>query len=143
VSEPGRNLGRVFTILGLMSESHSMTPLLDALDEDVVWQGLLPELACRGRQQVRSVVGSARGGRFPVLARVEAEEVGDRVVVTIMGPDLGPGPEGTVLERDGGPRTFVLSFGDEKIVRMESYASRPEAFSALATEPAASAEVAS
>ena len=57
-----------------------------------MWQGLLPELVCHGRDEVRDALGSARGGRLPRVSRMEAEEAGDRVVLTVEGPDFGPGP---------------------------------------------------
>ncbi|MDA8301198.1 MAG: nuclear transport factor 2 family protein [Actinomycetota bacterium] len=110
-----------------MSKSQTMAPLLEVLAEDVVWQGLLPELACHGRDEVAGVLGSARGGRLPRVTRMEAEEAGDRVVVTVEGPDFGPGPAGTALEPIGGPRTLALWFGDGRVVRMESFATRQEA----------------
>ena len=127
MSEPGNNLARVLAVWGEMSQSHTMAPLVDAMAEDVVWQGLLPELVCHGRNEVRDVLGSARGGRLPRVTRMEAEEAGDRVVLTVEGPDFGPGPAGSTLEPVGGPRTLVLSFEDGRIVRLESFATRQEA----------------
>jgi ketosteroid isomerase-like protein len=127
MNEPGSNLARVLAVWGEMSYKETMAPLVDVMAEDVVWQGLLPELVCHGRDQVRGVLGSTRGGRLPRVTRMEAEEVGDKVVVTVAGPDFGPGPAGTTLEPDGGPRTLVLSFEDGRIVRMESFATRQEA----------------
>jgi SnoaL-like domain len=127
MSEPGNNLARVLAVWGEMSRNQTMAPLVDVMADDVVWQGLLPELVCHGRDEVRGVLGSARGGRLPRVTRMEAEEVGDRVVVTVDGPDIGPGPAGPALEPTGGPRTLVLSFEGGKIVRMESFATRQEA----------------
>jgi hypothetical protein len=127
VSEPGSNLALVLAVWGEMSQSQSMSPLVGALAEDVVWQGLLPELVCHGRGEVLGVLGSARAGRLPRVTRMEAEEAGARVVVTVEGPDIGPGPAGPALGPVGGLRTLVLSFDDGKIVRMESFATRQEA----------------
>jgi hypothetical protein len=127
MSEPGSNLARVLAVWGEIAHRQNMAPLVDAMAEEVVWQGLLPELACRGRDEVRGVLGSARAGRLPRVTRMEAQEVGDRVVVTVEGPDFGPGPAGSALEAVGGPRTLVLSFEDGRIVRMESFATRQEA----------------
>jgi SnoaL-like domain len=132
MSEPGSNLARVLAVWGEMSHNQTMAPLVDVMAEDVVWQGLSPELVCHGRDEVRGVLGSARGGRLPRVTRMEAEEVGDRVVVTVAGPDFGPGPGGSALEPIGGPRTLVLSFEDGWIVRMESFPTREEAL-AVAT----------
>ena len=91
MSEPGANLARVLAVWGEMSQRQTMEPLADAMAEDVVWQGLLPELVCHGRDEVRGVLGSARAGRLPTVTRMEAEEVGDRVVVTVEGPTSAPG----------------------------------------------------
>jgi ketosteroid isomerase-like protein len=125
--EPGDNLARVLAVWGEMSHSQTMAPLVDAMAEDVVWQGLLPELVCHGRDAVRDVLGSARGGRLPTVTHMEAEEAGNQVVITVEGPDFQPEPAGSVLEPAGGPRTLVLSFEDGRIVRMESFATRQEA----------------
>ncbi|MGH3258941.1 MAG: hypothetical protein ACRDOU_26680 [Streptosporangiaceae bacterium] len=133
MTEPGSNLARVLAVWGEMSRGQTMAPLIDAVAEDVVWQGVLPELACHGRDEVRGVLGSARGGQVPRVTRMEAEEVGDRVIVTVEGPDFGPGPAGSALEPVGGPRTLVLSFDDGMIARMESFATRQEALDVAAT----------
>lgn len=127
MNEPGSNLARVLALWGDMSLSQSTAPLADAMTEDVVWQGLLPELVCHGRDEVRDVLGSARGGRLPRVTRMVAEEESDRVIVTVEGPDFVPGPAGSALEPAGGPRTLVLSFEDGRVVRMESFATREEA----------------
>ena len=127
MSELGSNLARVLTVWGEMARGQSMAPLAAAMAEDVVWQGLLPELVCHGSEEVSGVLGAARGGQLPRITRMVAEEVGDRVVLTVEGPDFGPGPAGLALEPVGGPRTLVLWFEDEKVVRMESFATREEA----------------
>lgn len=128
MTEAGSNLARVLAIWGEMADRHTMAPLADAMAENVVWQGLLPELVCHGRDEVRNRLGSARAGQLPRVTRMEAEEVGgDRVLVSVDGPDFGPGPAGSALRPAGGPRTMVLSFEDGRIVRMESFATRQEA----------------
>lgn len=127
MSEPGSNLARVLAIWGEASRRQTMAPLADAMSEDVVWQGVLPELVCHGRDEVRHVLGSALGGKLPRLTRMEAEEVGDRVVVSVEGPDFGPGPAGPGLQPAAGPRTLVLYFEEGTVVRMESFATREEA----------------
>ncbi|HZD65535.1 MAG TPA: hypothetical protein VE152_05515 [Acidimicrobiales bacterium] len=130
MSEPGANLARVLSVWGQMAQSQSTAPLIEAMADDVVWQGLLPELVCRGRAEVSGVLGAARGGRLPMVTRMEAEERGDQVVLTVAGPGVGPGPPGTALESTGGPRTLVLSFDEGRVVRMESFATREEALGA-------------
>lgn len=132
MSEPGSNLARVLRVWAQMLERGSMAPLRELVAQDVVWQGLAPELVCRGRDEVARVLGSARGGRLPRVTRMAAEEVGDRVVVTVEGPDLGPGPAGARLEPPEGARTLVLSFEDGAIVRMDSFTTREEALGAPA-----------
>ncbi|MGH8303600.1 MAG: hypothetical protein ACRET5_19305 [Steroidobacteraceae bacterium] len=127
MTEPGSNLARVLAVWGEMSRSQTTAPLAEPLAEDVVWQGVLPELVCNGRDEVCGVLGSARGGRPPRVTSMEAEEVGDRVIVTVDGPDFGTGPAGPALEPSGGPRTLALSFEDGTVVRMESFATRDEA----------------
>ncbi len=127
MDEPGSNLAQVLEVWGEISRDRAMTPLVDAMSEDVVWQGVLPELVCRGKDEVREVLGSARGGRLPRITRMEAEEAGRRVVVTVEGPDFGTGPAGAALEPAGGPRTLVFSFENGKIARIESFATRQEA----------------
>ena len=127
MTKPGDNLARLLALWGEMSQSQTMAPLVEAMAEDVLWQGLLPELACHGRDEVADVLGSSRSGRLPRVTRMEAEETGDRVVVTVEGPDFGPGPAGTALEPIGGPRTLAFWFEDGRVVRMESFATRQEA----------------
>lgn len=131
MGEPGSNLARVLEIWGEMARRQTMTPLVDSMAEDVEWQGLLPELVCHGRDEVGRVLGSARGGRLPRVTRMEAEEVGDRVVLTVEGPDFGPGPAGSVLEAIGGPRTLAVWLEGGTVVRMESFATRDEALGAV------------
>ncbi len=127
MNEPGDKLARVLAVWGEMCCSQTMAPLVDAMAEDVVWQGVLPELVCHGRDEVRNVLGSARGGQLPRVTRMEAEEAGDQVVVSVEGPDFGPGPAGSALEPVGGPRTLVLSFEEGRIVRMQSFPTHQEA----------------
>ena len=92
MTEPGSNLARVLALWGEMSNGQTMAPLGEAMAEDVVWQGVLPELVCHGLTEVREVLGSARGGRLPRVTRMEAEEAGDRVVVTVEGPTSAQAP---------------------------------------------------
>jgi hypothetical protein len=58
---------------------------------------------------------------------MRAEEACDQVILTVEGPDFGPGPAVSALEPAGGPRTLVLSFEDGTVVHMESLATREQA----------------
>lgn len=130
MSEPGSNLALLLTVWGEMARSQSMTPLIDALAEKVVWHGVLPDLVCHGRDEVSGVLGSARGGKLPRITRMTAEEAGNCVVLTVEGPNFGAGPAGSALEPAGGPRTLVLTFENDKVVRIESFAAREQALAA-------------
>ncbi|MGH7640850.1 MAG: hypothetical protein ACREN7_07405 [Candidatus Dormibacteria bacterium] len=130
MSEPGSNLARVLAVWGEMSQSRSMAPLVGAMTDDVVWQGLLPELTCHGRDEVSSVLSSFGAGQLPRVTRMAAEELGERLVLTVEGPDFGQGPAGSQLEPVGGPRTLVLWFQGGRITRMESFATRDAALAA-------------
>lgn len=120
----GSNLARVLAIWGELTCSGAMEPLVDAMAEDVVWRGLRPELVCRGRAEVARVLASTGTGRLARVTHMEAEEVGDRVVLTVEGPDFPSEPAGTAPGPPGGPRTLVLTFEADKVVRLESFATR-------------------
>ncbi len=96
------------------------------LDDGVVWQGLLPELACEGRAEVMRRLGRL-GARPPRITRLEAQESGRRVAVAVEGPDF-PATDATPA---GAPRALVFVFADESVTRIESYPRRDEAFAAL------------
>lgn len=123
MSEPGVNLGFVMAGLNDMLRTGSPRELGPILDDNVFWQGPQPELFCSGREQVLGVMtgGTPRSLR---LTKVEAEEVGDRVVVSVEGPGL---PETPALE-PGAARTLVFTFADGKVTRIDSFASREAAF---------------
>jgi len=93
------------------------------LDEDVRWQGLRPELFCANRREVMSLM-SRFAGRAPRFVRIEAQEFGDRVVVSVEGPDF---PENEV-QSAGTPRSLVFTFRDGHVVRMDSLPDREAAF---------------
>jgi hypothetical protein len=128
MSKPGENLTVVLSVMVAMSRTGGTEELASVLDEAVVWQGLLPELVCNGRSQVLNVLGRAA---LPSITRVEAEEVGDRVVVIVSGADFPLGPAGTELEPPSGARSFVFTFRDGKVVRMESVPNREAAFAVV------------
>jgi hypothetical protein len=125
MTRPGENLNLVLSVMAAMSRTGGTEELASLLDDRVTWQGLLPELVCNGRAQVLDVLGKAP---LPSITRVEAEEVGDRVVVIVSGADFPARPDGTDLGPPSDVRSFVVTFGDGKVVRMESVPSREAAF---------------
>ena len=131
MSEKGANLAAIISAWTGMLRTGRIDELARLLDEQVVWQGLLPELVCHGRDQVLRLIGRSR--RQPLrITRLEAEELGDRVAISVSGPEFpeGPdGPEGALLP-PGAPRSLVFTFRDGHVVRMESLPSRDAAFAA-------------
>ncbi len=123
MSEPGTNLSLILSAWFGMLRTASTEELASILDETVVWQGILPEQVCGNRDEVLNVLGRNRR-RPPRLTRIEAQEMGDRVAVSVEGPDF---PDTDGLEA-GAPRALVFTFKDGKVVRMESLASRDSAF---------------
>lgn len=70
----------------------------------------------------------------PRITRIEAEEFGDRVAISVEGPDfpaISESAEAQLLA-PGAPRSLVFTFRAGRVVRMESLHSRDAAF-ALAT----------
>lgn len=119
---PGANLALILSGLSAIQRTGSLRELGPILDEDVFWQGPAPDLSCSGREQVLGVMSG--GAPRPLrLTKVEAEEVGDRVVVSVEGPGL---PENPALAA-GAPRTLVFTFADGKIVHIESFSGRDAA----------------
>ncbi len=96
------------------------------LDSAVTWQGVRPELVCVGRDEVLGLLSNDRM-RGLRITRLEAEELGERVAVSVQ----GPGFEQNDVLAAGAPRSLVFTFTDERITRMDSYASRDAAFAAL------------
>lgn len=123
MAEPGANLDLVISGLSAMHRTGSLREVGSILDESVFWQGPQPELSCSGREEVLGVMSG--GAPRPLrLTKVEAEEVGDRVLVSVEGPGL---PENPALAA-GAPRTVVFTFADGKVIRIESFSDRDAAF---------------
>jgi hypothetical protein len=122
VTETGGNLA---TIVGAWTEllrTGDVKSVAAILDEQVIWQGVLPEEICRNRDEVVGVLDRFLS-RPPRLTKIEAAEFGDRVAVSVDGPDF---PE--MDHRPAGPRSLVFTVRDGRVVRMESTASRDAAF---------------
>jgi hypothetical protein len=129
MSEIGDNLVLLVAAWTGMFRSGAGEALAGILDEHVVWQGLLPELRCRDRAEVLENLSRLRS-RPPRITRIEAEEFGDRVVISVEGPDfplISDAAEAPLLAR-GAPRSLVFTFRAGKVVRMESLPSRDAAF---------------
>jgi hypothetical protein len=125
--DAGDRLATVVSSWTALVRAGDVGPLEGILAEDVVWQGLLPELVCHGRTEVMGLL-SRFGERPPRITRLEAAEAGERVAISVDGPDF---PEIDEVRAAGGPRSLVFVFDRGKVVRMESFADREEAFAAL------------
>ena len=131
--QSGENLALVVSAWTGMFRSGSSDALAALLDENVVWQGLLPELVCGDRGQVLRILDRFRG-HPPRITRIEAEEFGDRVAVSVEGPDFPAMPDrsGAPILAAGAPRSLVFTFRAGRVVRMESLPSRDAAFALAA-----------
>jgi hypothetical protein len=125
MTEPGANLGHVISGLSAIQQTGSLRELAPILDENVFWQGPQPDLSCSGREEVLRVMSGGAPQRLR-LTKVEVQEFGERVVISVEGPGL---PETPVLAA-GAPRTLVFTFADGKVIRIESFSARDAAFTA-------------
>ena len=123
----GSNLGRIVAAWSELFQAGTTGPLQAMLDEKVIWEGAFPGELCHNRDEVIDRVSHMPG--TPRITRLEAEESGDRVVVSVDGPDFrGEDPN------HSGPRSLTFTFKDGRVTRMKSFASRDEAFRALGTD---------
>ena len=126
MSAIGDNLATVVAAWTGLVRFGDPKPLAAALAEHVTWQGVQPELTCQNRSEVMTLVGRFATRRRRIV-RLEAQESGNRVAISVEGPDF---PEMADLPL-GSTRSIVFTFADGKIGRMESFASRDEAFDSL------------
>jgi ketosteroid isomerase-like protein len=95
------------------------------LDPDVSWQGLREEWVCQGREEVLSTFRSGLEARREIDA-LEFTRAGDQVVLGARGPsisEVGDEPlEGQIFN--------VFTLRDGRIVRIDDYRRRGEAFTA-------------
>jgi ketosteroid isomerase-like protein len=120
-TETGERLASIVSAWTEMFSSGDTAALADLLDERVVWQGIGPDEICHNRGEVLELL-TRRRRKPPRLTRFEAEEIGDRVAVSVDGPDFAQ------ADMRAGPRSLVFTFADGRIVRMESLATRDDAF---------------
>ena len=131
MADIGDHLGRIVGAWTEMAQTGSVEGLAALIDENAVWQGLLPELVCHGREEVLGMLVRGRQ-RVPRITRIEAQEFGDRVVVSVEGPDFPESPDSPALLPPGAPRSLVFTFRADRVVRMESLPNRDAAFALAA-----------
>jgi hypothetical protein len=119
----GGNLALIVAAWTEMFQSGSSGALARLLDEKVVWNGMFPDEVCNDRTEVLGILGRNLP-RAPRITRIEAEEKGDKVAVTVEGPDF----PGTDRRGAGGPRSLVFTFRGGRVIRMQSFKDRGDAF---------------
>ncbi|CAN5469567.1 hypothetical protein BH20ACT18_BH20ACT18_03870 [soil metagenome] len=99
--------------------------MTEALDPDVVWQGIREDLVCQGPQEVVAafVEGYDADQEIDSLELLGTET---HVVLGVRSPDLGD-IDGIDL---GGEIYNVFAISDHKITRIEDYLRREEALAA-------------
>jgi hypothetical protein len=85
-------------------------------------------LRCDSREEVLDILARNRR-RLMRIARVEDEEAGDRVAVSVESPDFPDAPDGVA----GAGRALVFTFHDRRVARMKSLPDRDSAFARLLT----------
>lgn len=121
----GENLALIVAALTELFNRGSTDALEAMLDEKVVWRGVFPGEICHDRNEVMATMVGNRA-RPPRITRIEAEEKGDQVAVSVEGPDFQN--EG---RRAVGPPAIVFTFTNGRVVKMQSVGSPDEAFSAV------------
>jgi hypothetical protein len=124
---PGARLAALIRAWVAILDDPDLSQMRELLDERVTWQGLLPELICHDRREVLALFQRQRSFGLRIT-RLEAEEVGDRVLLSVEGPELA-GIDGVI--ESGAPRSLAFTFADGMVVHIASYASRAAAFAAF------------
>jgi ketosteroid isomerase-like protein len=95
------------------------------LDPDVVHQGVMPELVCTGREAVVDRMRASLGNGESGIERLELHAAGDSVVAGIAGPRFREIPflNGEIF--------MVFTVRDGRILRIDDYRTREEAFQAV------------
>jgi hypothetical protein len=105
---------------------HDLDAIVAGLDPGVIHQGVMPELVCNGREAVvERVRGSFENGDSG-LERLELHAAGDSVVVGLAGPRFRENPflDGEIF--------MVFTVRDGRILRIDDYRTRDEAFRSVA-----------
>ena len=95
----------------------------ELLDPDVSWQGLREEWVCRGREEVVDTFRWGLEQRREIDA-LEFTRGGEQVVLGARGANIGPEEEAL------GQIFNVFTLRDRRIVRIDDYRDRGEAFAA-------------
>ena len=92
---------------------------------DVVHQGVLPELVCNGRRAVAERMAASLDGGDTGIERLELHAAGESVVVAIAGPRFREIPflNGEIF--------MLFTVHDRRILRIDDYRTREEAFAAV------------
>jgi ketosteroid isomerase-like protein len=95
------------------------------LDPDVVHQGVMPKLVCTGREAVVDRMRASLGDGDSGIERLELHAAGDSVVAGIAGPRFREIPflNGEIF--------MVFTVRDGRILRIDDYRTRDEAFQAV------------
>ena len=100
-----------------------------ALAPDVVHQGVRPEWICHNRDEVLEMADGRSGEALPAVDALELVEAGDRVVMSVRGPGIGP-PVGSDWEQRSGHLSIVITLRDGVIAHMQDYERRADALAA-------------
>jgi hypothetical protein len=103
---------------------HDLDAIAIGLDPEVIHQGVMPELVCDGRDAVLDRMRSSLGNGDSGIERLELHAAGDSVVVGIAGPRFREIPflNGEIF--------MVFTVRDGRILRIDDYRTREEAFRA-------------
>ncbi len=123
----GENLAQIVAALTDALRRGSTDALQALLDEKVVWTGMFPDDICRNRREVLDTLVRNRP-RAPRITRIEAEEKGNLVAISVEGPDF----QGDDRLPAGAPRSLVFTFQEGHVIRMQSLTSRDDAFRLVA-----------
>jgi ketosteroid isomerase-like protein len=105
-----------------------MDAVAPSLDPDIVHQGVFPDLVCNGRDAVLERVEASSAGGDRGIERLELHAAGDSVVVGVAGPRFREIPflDGEIF--------MVFTTHDGRILRIDDYRTREEAFRAVQVE---------
>jgi len=98
--------------------------MIAALDPEVVWQGVRPDLVCNGPEEVAAGFASGYDANQEIIT-IEIFGTDRKLVLGVRGHDLGEIEDLEVNEIYN-----VFTIEDEKITRIDDYLRRDEALAA-------------